>query len=205
MVVNPRGVPHPAVQSSRIRKPAAADRETAPLLAVLRVGLGPRADAEFAGARVHQGTAGGGAVGVAGALAPDELPALAVSDVAGSRRVGLESAGFDGAAGTTLSAALSAALSAVLAAALASSLATAALVRRAAASTAGLKAASLLASLVLRADAGADADRLTALGQRRTTSRGTVGGPEALPSDELTAGAVADVLLAGGVRNDLAE
>src|SRR5690348_11368013 len=80
----------------------ATRREAATLLAVLGVGQGAGADAELRGARVYQGAAAGGAVGVAGAPARDELSALAVADIAGTRRVGLEGAGLDGSAASVV-------------------------------------------------------------------------------------------------------
>jgi hypothetical protein len=80
-----------------------------------------------------------------------------------------------------------------------------ALVVLAASTTASLKTAALLARLVLGTDAGANTDRLAALGKGCTASGGAVGGPETLAADELAAGAVSYVLLAAGVGDVLPE
>lgn len=60
--------------------------KTAALLAGLEGGVGPRADAGAS----EGSTAGGGAVGIAKAGTTDELGAVAVANVLGTRRVGRE-------------------------------------------------------------------------------------------------------------------
>jgi len=199
--------------------------ETAALLAVLGVGQGPGANTELCGARVHQGAAAGGAVGVAGALARDELPALAVAHVGGARRVGLEGAGLDGGAGAAAVVVVVVVVSGVVIAAVVvpAVIIVAAvvvivstvvvivpavvvvLVPALVAGTAGLEAAALLASLGLGTHAGADANGLAASGERRAASGGAVGSSETLAADELSPSAVSDVLLTGRVRNVLAD
>lgn len=195
---------------------AAADGEAAALLAVLGADGGTRADAEALDARVHQSAAPGRAVGVAGAASRDELRARAVSDVGRAGRILHEGGGLDGAAAAAAAAAAVVVLVFVITplllrrlAVLATNLITASLgvcagaAAGTAAETAGLKAAALLAGLGLGAKAGADADGLAALGQRGTASGRTVSSPLALAADELGAGAVADVLLAGRIRKAL--
>ncbi len=207
-------------RSSVIRNALAASREAAALLAILSVGKRAGADAEVFSARVHQGAAARGAVGVTGAPAGDELLALAVADVGGSRGVLLQGAGLDGAAASVVLVAgavvvLVPAIVVVLVAgvvATSAGVVVTALVAGAGvvvgptlvAGAARFEAAALLASLSLGTNARADPDGGAALGEGRAALGGTVGNAEALSADELNAFAVSDVLLAGGVGEVLA-
>ncbi len=206
-------------RSSVIRNALAASREAAALLAILSVGKRAGADAEVFSARVHQGAAARGAVGVTGAPAGDELLALAVADVGGSRGVLLQGAGLHGAAASVVLVAgavvvLVPAIVVLVAAVVATSagVVVTALVAGAGvvvgptlvAGAARFEAAALLASLSLGTNARADPDGGAALGEGRAALGGTVGNAEALSADELNAFAVSDVLLAGGVGEVLA-
>ena len=199
----------PPARSSVIRNALAASREAAALLAILSVGKRAGADAKVFSARVHQGAAARGAVGVTGAPAGDELLALAVADVGGSRGVLLQGTGLDG---TATSVVLVPAIVVVLGAAGVAASASVVVIVAALVPGAGvvvvatliggaarLEAAALLASLSLGTDARADADGGAALGKGRAALGGAVGNAEALSADELNAFAVSDVLLAGGV------
>ena len=197
----------PLARSSGTRNALAAGREAAALLAVLSVGKRAGADAEVFSARVHQGAATRGAVGVAGAPAGDELLALAVADVGGSCGVLLQGAGLDGAAaGVVLGAAgVVVVLGAGVVAASAGVVVVVVVgVPTLVAGAAGLEAAALLTSLSLGTDARADTDGGAALGEGRAALGGAVGNAETLPADELNAFAVSDILLAGGVGEVLA-
>ena len=210
---------------TRLRSQAlAAGGEAAALLAVLGVGERAGADAELLGARVDQSAAARGAVGVAGALARDELLAGAVADVVDARRVRDKGAGLDGTAGCGVVAgvvpgvvvlvAAVAALAVVVAAlvvvvagvvtSIVTGVVVAAVVVLLAAALAGLKAAALLTGLGLSTHTGADADGLAALRKGCAAARGAVGNAKALAADELDAAAVADVLLTRRVGEVLA-
>lgn len=185
------------------------------MLAVLSVGCRAGADAKSILTSVHQGTTRRGAVGIAGALAPDELLALAVSNIVCTRWVGLEGARLNGVA----------ALAVVLVASLVPSLIAAsaalavALINRIvilvpdlavtalgliASIASALKPAALFARLVLSADTRADADGLTALWKSSTASRGAISSPETLTANELQAIPIAHILFPGRVGDILA-
>lgn len=187
-----------------------ADWESTTLLAVLSIGRWAGANAEIRLAGVHQGAARGGAIAIAGALTPDKLLPLTVSDIASTRRIGLQGAWLDSAACLTivliplvvslivsLVVALVLPLIVVLVPALIPSLVLVA-------STITLKTAALFARLVLSTNSRTNTNGFGAHRERSTASGSTVGCPETLAADKLSAISITNILLAGGVGNVLA-